>query len=355
MSDLATQADALHDRYRKGFAGRSRVTRDLAALDTLIAETEAFLGGLGSSATLRAQVEERLGTYRSERQNIAKVQAGGQDAVDAWRLADWSEITYFRYGREYGGRARPPRDLALLAEMAADQKAWLATAKPLAQKLGDEKLDAQVKQMETNASLYSNEHGEIARARQGQAPIDRVSTLANAANRQFGLYRLHFEKKDRRSRRPGLLRRMISELETLHKDMEATQRSGISSQANADNIGKVSDRIRHHREELAKIEDARKNTPTSQIAALLGDDANAWLARYRAEFAGKSRDSRELAPLADICEGLHEVARAMAELERERGGFASNAKNLTVVLEQLKMMEREFVRIRDAKRGAAKK
>ena len=83
------QADALHERYRRGFVGRSRATRDLGALDALIAETTGLLPLLAQSAALRGQTEERLTLYRAEREAIATIQAGGANAVAAWRLAEW--------------------------------------------------------------------------------------------------------------------------------------------------------------------------------------------------------------------------------------------------------------------------
>lgn len=349
---LAAQADALFARYQKGFAGRSRATRDLAALDAIIADTRALLGNLDTSATLRAQVEERLATWETEREAIAAVQAGGPEAIAAWRLVEWSEATWHRYGREFGGQPRPTRDLALLGEMIADQKRWLAAAKPVADRLQEPRLVAQVEQMAKNVELYTTEQAEIAKARLEQAPVDRVGVLAACANRQFALYRLHFEGKDRRSRRPALLRRMIGGLRAIQVEMEAVRAAGVTVPVNAENIQKVADRVRHHEAELAKIEAARTNTPTPQLAGMLGDDANAWISRYRATYAGKTRDAVELEPLAEIDEGLHEVARAMDELDRERPGYPTNTKNLGVVIEQLKMMEREFVAIRSQRRRA---
>ncbi|GDX78354.1 hypothetical protein LBMAG42_01650 [Deltaproteobacteria bacterium] len=354
MADLTlpAQADALHDRYRRGFVGRSRATRDLAALDAIISETNQLLGSLGTSAALRAQTEERLKLYRDEREAIGTIQAGGPEAITAWRLAEWSEASFLRYGREFGGQPRPTRDLGLLAELHADQARWAAEAGALSAKLNEARLAAQIVQMEANLKLYAAEAVEIAAARKRSAPADLGSVLAACANRQFALYRLHFEGRPRVSRRPALLRRIAGTLEAIRAEMEAARAAGLTIQANTDNIAKVAERIRHHGDELAKIKAAYTNTATPQLVAGLGDEANTWIARYRNEYAGKPREGRDLAPLADICEGLHEVARAIDEVIRERGAIGTPAdKNLTIVLDHLKIAEREFVAIRNLKRS----
>lgn len=354
MADLTlpAQTDALHQRYRRGFMGRSRATRDLGALDALIAETSGLLPALAQSAALRGQTEERLKLYRTEREAIATIQAGGADAVAAWRLAEWSEVSFLRYGREFGGQARTTRDLGLLSEFHADQERWLAAATPLAARLNESRFSGQLQQMAANCKLYSAEGGEIANARKRAAPADRVGALAALANRQFALYRLHFEGKARVSRRPALLKRIAEALESIRMEMEAVRSAGITSPAHSANIAKVTDRVKHHRDELAKITDARTNTPTPQLVGALGDDANTWIARYRAEFAGKSREGRDLNPLADICEGLHEAARSTAEAMQERATEGTPAaKNLTVILDHLRVAEREFVAIRALRRS----
>lgn len=346
------QADALHERYRRGFVGRSRATRDLGALDALIAETTGLLPLLAQSAALRGQTEERLTLYRAEREAIATIQAGGANAVAAWRLAEWSEVSFLRYGREFGGQSRTTRDLALLSELHADQERWLAAATPLAATLNEAKFSGQLQQMAANLKLYSAEGGEIASARKRAAPADRVGALAALANRQFALYRLHFEGKARVSRRPALLKRIADALENIRSEMEAVRSAGISNPAHAANIAKVADRVKHHRDELGKITEARTNTPTPQLVGALGDEANTWIARYRNEFAGKSREGRDLNPLADICEGLHEIARSTAEAIHERSAEGTPAsKNLTVILDHLRVAEREFVAIRNLKRA----
>ncbi len=351
MSDTQTaQADALHDRYRRGFVGRSRASRDLAALDSLIADTEAFLPSISGSESLRSVVSERLAHYRTERAAIGQIHAGGADAIRAWRFVEWSEVNNLRYRRSYGGQPRVTRDAGLLAEFVRDQGRWVEAVRPLAAKVNDDGLNQQVTAMHDHLKLYTAELDEVQRALKAQAPIDRATTLAELANRQFALWRLHFQGKPRSSRRAGLLQRMIGNLEMIQNEMIACRAAGVTVKANADNITKVGERVKHHKEELVKILEARTNTPSTALVGQFGDDANAWIARYRDGYAGKSRNDRDLAGLDDICEGLHEIARVMDETATERGGDAVSAKNLTVVLDHVKMCEREWGVIRDVQR-----
>lgn len=353
MSDPQTaQADALHERYRRGFVGRTRATRDLSVLDAIIADTEAFLGGLGAAASLRAVVTERVELYRTERVAIAAIHAGGADAIQAWRLVEWSEVTNLRYRRLYGGQMRITRDEALLAEMVNEQRGWIEALTPLAARLQDPRLDAQLPVMRDHLKLYTAEVAEIQKALRELAPIDRATTFATLANRQFALWRLHFQGRSRTTRRVQLLRRILTNLESILAGMVACRAAGVTVQANTENITKVTERIAHHKDELAKIVEAQTNTPTRTLVPQLGDDANKWIARYRDEFAGKSRNGVNLAPLDDICEGLHEVARGMDEGMKARGGDAVAAKNLTVVLDHVKMCEREWATIRELQRKA---
>lgn len=351
MAELSETAAALHDRYRKQFAGKSRATRDLAALDSIIADTRAFLPSLAQSLSLRTEVEERLATYTKEREAIATIQAGGPDALAAWRVAEWSEVGLYRYRREYGGQNRLTRDQWLLEELAAEERLAVQTVAPLAAKLGEPGLQARLEAMKKDAALYAEEAGKIAKARKDQRAIDRIATLATQANRQFALYRRHFDGKPRASRRPALLERMIGALVAIKAEMEAARAAGVTLPQHAENIGKVDARIQHHRDELAKIKEAKVNTPTPQLVGQLGDDANHWIGRYRAEFAGKPRQGRDLDALSEICDGLHEVGRAMRELDAVD---EVNAKNIGIVLEHLKIAEREFSAIRDANKPGAK-
>ncbi|MDP2313940.1 MAG: hypothetical protein Q8P41_13620 [Pseudomonadota bacterium] len=337
-------AETIHDRYRKSFVGRSRATRDLALLDSLITDTERLVAS-GVDAGLRTTVDERLALYRSERTEIAAIQAGGPAAIAAWRLAEWSEVNFSRYLRHFAGKARPTRDLGLLTEMATEEAAWIA-AMPA---LDNSRLNARRDQMEANLRLFRTEIAAIGDARNAMAPAEHARVLATAANTQFGLYRTHFEGKPRNTRRPALLERIIDALETIRTSMVRVREQGVSTEVHAANITKVTERIAHHRGELVRIRQARAEARGSTLGAALGTEANKFFEAYRQEFSGKSRETRNLAALGEHCDALQEMARTMKVLDDERPA-PETQKNIGIVLEHLKMSEREYVAIAEAQK-----
>lgn len=345
--------EALHDRYRKAFVGRSRATRDLALLDSLIGDTERLLVAGGVDASQKPTVDERLALYRTERIEIAAVQAGGPAALAGWRLVEWSEMNRARYMRLFAGKARPTRDLGLMTEMAAEESAWIA-ALP---KVDNGRLSARKEQMEVNQRLYTSERTAIADARSAMAPADHARVLATAANAQFAHYRLHFAGQALSSRRPALLQRILDTLEAIRVSMARVREQGVDTEVHAANLAKVTERIAHHRGELARIKRARAEARGATIAAALGDGANKRFEAYRASFAGKPRETRDPAALSDHCDALHEIARSMNALDSERsvsgGADETTKRNIGIVLDHLKMAEREYVAIKEAQKGKA--
>lgn len=347
LEALTAQADAIHTRYRNNFAGRSRATRDLKALDALIAEAEAVYNSLPPDAdVLRATVGEWKTMYAAERENIAKIQNAGPDVLNAWTAAEWALVTFYRYNRDFAGQNRLTRDMGRLQQTIAEQESWLAAAR------GRPGLEEQVARMEEHLAIYKKELAEIPAARAKLGPDERAKLQATLANQQFALYRLHFADKPRHSRRPGLLSRLLGQLQALHAEMLITQSQGVRTEAHTQNIQKVAERIRHHNDERANIERARMARTTREVVGALGDDANQLFGEFRKDFAGQPRNTRDIVKLADLCERLQEVGRAMADLQRERPDEL-NRKNLALVLDQLRAWEREFEAVRNVKRAEA--
>lgn len=347
-SALDARADAIHERYRGGFVGRSRATRDIGLLDSIIADAEALASTVAADGG-RAMLDENLALYRAERAEIAAIRAAGPDALAAWRLAEWSEVTYLRYLRAFAGQSRQTRDDALLGEMTDLQRGWVAAMKSLTASVTEPRIAAQVSRAAEHLATYETERAEIPLARGALPPGERARVLATLANGQFALYKVHFAGKARTSRRPGLMRRMITALEGIHAGMETTRSLGVVTEVHTKNLALVADRLGHHRGELMAIDAARGGAAATRVAGLLGEEANAAIAEYRAEFAGQSRATRDLAKLNAVCDQLQEIAHAMRELDAERPTPA-NTKNLGVVFEHLKVAEREFGAIREAKK-----
>ncbi len=359
MSDvlrtLVDDADRIHAEYRRNFAGRSRFTRDLGLLDRLIAETAATAKRArtvsGADAELLPLLTEREALYKAERDRIAALQAGGPDEEVAHHARMWSQLGRMRYLRNYAGHARTTRDLGLLQALAADQRHWLDLLRAAAARHdGDWHADV-IEQLERNARLFEGEVEQIRQAQQGLDPLRSAQLQSTLANAQFDSWRLHFQDRPRRSRRPTLLRRMIGNLERIHGAMVAARDAGVKEQFNLGNIDNVAGRITAWKAELERIESLRAKLGPDEVAGALGDDANSWFSRFRSDFGGRSYKDIDPVALGKVCEGLQEVALAMedhhATWRREL-----NRKNLHIVLENLRAHEGEFERVRDAHKPA---
>lgn len=345
---LNTDVSTIHSRYRAAFAGRSRASRDASLLKQLIQELEGVVPRIPAQDELRRNADENLRIYREELRLIEEIQAGGPQVIAAWRLVEWSELGRFRYAREYAGQNRSTRDLALLRELANEQRNHIGgiganiTAR-------DARLAEQKTDMERQLSLYEGELTAIPAARAALSTGDHAKVLAGLANRQFSLYRTHFAEKSRASRRPALLRRIMGALEEIARGMEALRDLGLRTQPHLENIQKVRERIDHHRRELNAVEQAHAQTAPATLVGLLGDDANRVFNAYRQGFAGKKRADVSLENLSELCDQLHEIARNMQETQ-VAFPTDSNAKNLGIVLDTLKQYEREYEEIRKAKK-----
>lgn len=350
VETLKSQADAIHARYRRGFAGKTRATRSLPELDTILAEMQTLSLTIPSTATaLKDEVDGWLKIYKDERDAIAQIVAGGPDALRAWRLVEWAETNFLRYLRDFGGQERLTRDNWLLNEMVARQSKWLEELGPLAAKVKDARLSSQVEQVAKNLDLMRSESQAIPAGRRAITANEYARVLASLANGQFALYRRHFAERPRFSRRPALLRRILGALEDIERGMIAVRDLGVKTDAHLGNLLKVSERVKHHRGELKAIEETRTVTAATQVAGGLGDDANRAFNEYKTNFANRNRTLVDAKLLSDITDRLHEIAAAMDELQVERP-VEANVKNLTIVLETVKAYEREWKAIRDAQK-----
>lgn len=347
---LSEDATAIHDRYRQNFAGKSRATRDLALLDSIITDISALRGSVAEAgdADLLSKVDDRIGLYQAERTAIAGVQAGGPDVGRAHRLGDWSWLGFQRYMRHFAGQNRLTRDTALLRELAAEQRDWRDKARGLAANHEAGWQADLLQQMERNLQTFEAELAEIPKARGSLTPERQASVLASRANEQFALYRVHFAGQKRSTRRLALLRRVIGELSDVHQEMlHLRDQHGLRSESHLGNIRKVSERIQHHKREFREIEQARAQQTRGDLARALADEANQGFGVYRENYAGKSRSNRDIDKLGELNDRLHQVARAMVELSAEISSDVHD-KNLDIVLDNLKRYEREYRAIRDA-------
>ncbi|MFB6375881.1 MAG: hypothetical protein ABEN55_22825, partial [Bradymonadaceae bacterium] len=350
----------LFEEYDAKFAGKPRATRDPEELDDIIDRLERLLHQAreklngGRNDTLMSLIEEaseNLEIYQNEREAIRELQKGGDGPVRASRLATWANVEFHRYRRHFAGENRATRDVELLNEMISELQAIRSRMEQLNKGEEIEGLDQDIETVEANLDRYREERERILTARAEGTPDERASVLAVAANEQFSIYRELFGGHNRVTRRPALLSRVIRSLEEIRRRMvELRDEEGLDSGENVDNIEIVEDNVSMYREELEAVEAAKEQVDADELTAQLGGAANEVFETYRDDYAGEDRSSRDLERLARMCDELYHLARQMQALDEEQG-LESNAENLSVVLENLSLYQREYDAIEDV-RGA---
>ncbi len=342
------RVEAIHDRYTAHFAGQARITRDSALLERLLEALEAVAVDVAAADPLQDVITARRELYTNEIGAIREAQAEGPDALAAHMLSTWADLVQSRYRRHFAGQSRPTRDLGLLAELVSDLERLHVEVGDLWERYQGEALAEVRGRVHESLALYREEQGAIATARGEGTLGEQASVLASLANAQFENYRGHFAGKSRLSRRPARLERMVANLEHIAERMDALQKQGLHDDDNDRNIGIVQERLGLYREELEAVRGARQGTSMERLVESLGEAANEVFDEYRESFAGKDRAGRDLAHLERLFEALHDAARQMDDLDRVRED-PTNQANLALVLDRLRLYDREDTLIREAK------
>lgn len=354
LEELSREVNGLTSTYDALFAGKPRATRDLSVLDEVIAglvTAKAELEALGAEgATKLAEVDENLALYREERVQIVQTQSQGEHVVQGAKLATWANFVFDEYHRHFGGKPRPTRDLERMKEMIAELDTIgsdmddLLEAHP-----GMESVKQDLGAVDANLKMYREELTRIVEARVSGTRDEQASTFAAAANDQFQIYGVQFAGKSRLTRRPGLLERMIRNLELILNGMRELNAKGYRSDSNARNIRIVQDNLKMYKDELAQIKTAREAEDADTLAGNLGGAANDLMAEYRKNFAGAARATRDLGMLSALCDGLYEIALQMRSFDERHEGHEINARNLNIVMDNLILYNAEYRRIEEAK------
>lgn len=355
LAQFTSRADAVHNHYRREFAGRSRIGRDATVLDGLIAQSQQIAveaTSLDGAGTLRNTLNERIALYRNERTAIGEAAAGGPALARAYRLHDLSWLDSRRYSRHFAGKSRPTRDMGLLGEMIDSETSRRKELASLAVDQGAKWRADSLQGMANGIDLYTNERDAVVGIRDGMSLAERSQVLATIANDQFGLYRLHFQGQSRRTRRVPLLERIIAQLQSIADEMASIRDAGLQSESNDGNISKVGERLTHHITELSNIRNARATIRPVDLGTALGEEANSFFKAYREQFAGKARDQADPAALSTICDQLLVAAQQMGDLHAQTG-LDSVERNIAVTLDNLKAYEREWARMMEARQAKA--
>lgn len=359
VEEIQREAQEIFETYDAEFAGQPRASRDVELLDDLIERLEGLLerartklnGGENEAlVSVIEQGSENLEIYRTERRAIQEVREGGEGPMRASRLATWANAEFHRYRRHFAGEGRATRDLELLNEMMTELSEIRDGMEELAEEAEIEGLEEDLETVEENLEMYREERERIAEARQDGTLEERASYLAAAANEQFSLYSDLFAGKDRVTRRPKLIRRVIRNLEQIRRRMSELEEEGDPGPQNERNQEIVDDNLSMYRDELEAIEEARESVAPDQLAGRLGSAANQVFETYREDYAERDRTTRDLDQLGRMCDELYHLARQMEALGAKHD-LEMNDENLSVVLENLSLYQSEYDAIAETQEG----
>ncbi len=352
---LRAEMDQISAEYDRDFAGQSRATRDLSALDALLERTSSVLRRIdeipmaaqGPQLTsLRELVTGSQDVYQQERKAIVQARSQGPEFEEFSLLATQANFVFARYGRHFAGQDRGSRDTGLLAEMVEDLKAIKKRMTGIHNKKKSSNYERDLDVVASNLTMYEAELGEIQKAQKEGTPEEQAGLLATLANSQFAVYRNHFAGQSRTTRRPQLLMRAVDNLKRIKQRMEALAAENVDSEHNPKNIEIVAQNLAMYETELGEIRKARQSTSMVDLMGMLGGNANETFEAYRKGYAGKNRGEVDLEQLGIICDRLGEILRQMVDLSRAEEND-TNERNIEIVCDQLAMYEQEFEAVRN--------
>lgn len=356
LNELKTQSDEIFEIYRARFAGQPRATRDvnelrglITRLNTVISNGKVLAVSTRNPAltSLLDTCQDNLNRYREEEAAILKAQSNPY-SVEGARLASSANRAFDVYNRHFAGQERATRDPLLLKELI-DELKRVRTAMTVVADKGIETTKQDIATVDAQMGVYEQEIVQIERARGEGADSDRASRFAQLANAQFALYNAHFAGKRRATRRPELMQRMVTNLETILGEMEAIDKGDASSDTNRKNMDIVRQNLDMYRTELTEIRKAREGSSLEDLAGALGGAANDTMALYRDNFAGKDRRTRDLALLGQICDELRYIGMQMEAIARTVD-LDFNEKNLDIVNESRALYESEWREVQNAQK-----
>lgn len=353
LESLKKQVDELSSEYGARFAGHSRVTRDVSEIDALLARAKdvvSKLDALPKSAkdaeyeSVREAAKNNVELFVVEADAIRAAKAAGPTMLEFAQLGTQANFVFARYRRHFAGKARPTRDLGLLAEMIEDLTKIQTRMRSIS--IGKEdSVQTDLDVVSNSLKMYVQERGEIAESRNAGTPEERADILAECANGQFAVYQDHFANMARVTRRPELLQRILDTLEQIKDRMTALKKEGLASASNDRNVEIVRTNLEMYERELKEIRKARSGVKLADLMGNLGGAANDVMAEYQEHFAGKDRTTRDLDLLARLCDRLGEILRQMQALARAEKN-EMNLRNMTITTDNLVMLETEYEEIR---------
>lgn len=355
LEDIQQRAQSISARYTANFAGHPRITRRLDLLQSLIEELESLQNESASheSATdeLRAAIGRDLENYRREHELIEKAQQGDATSFASSRLVGWANLTLGRYRRGFAGKSREDRNLARLESIQRHLGTTLSQIIRLREvREGDPQLNHVHGLLTERMQTYEREEDAIQKVQSAGEIAERGSRHANRANHCLHLYRYHYAGRARAGRSTSLLESILGELKRAEMGMDGMVQEGVQDERHQKNLDLVRQNVEAYSQEITHIESAHEAATLDQKVSALGQAANERFEEYKLEFAGKPRKSCDELLLDRILEDLYHTAEQMDEIDREHGN-ETNARNLQIVLDRMRMYDREHLAVVQSKKA----
>jgi hypothetical protein len=263
---LRVWADLAMSRYKHGFAGQDRRTRDVSRLDDI----RAFLRDVRQQLHTMHQaapqlqldgairpVEQALELYAKEAERIRVARTNGPHAEQGTRLANLANDQFEHYRQGFAGQSRisrhPPRlerIIAALEEIAGGMNRLRRAG------FVDTSNDRNLSLVTERITSYRAELKALREAHDAASVEDRVNALGAAANQVFGWYREEFAGRDRATRDVAKLDVLFELLWPIALEMDEIDRED-GNETNERNLGIVLDNLLLYTREFDAIRAAK--------------------------------------------------------------------------------------------------
>lgn len=210
-------------------------------------------------------------------------------------------------------------------------------------KLEPRATDEEKARIERDRDLYAR---EVEAIRQAHAvpfavPAARLRMWADFALQR---YQRAFANQDRRTRDVHLLESLVSELESIRKEMTTLDKKA-PDQKLGDAIQVLDRSLEIYRNEAEAIRTARRTGSLGEQGTRFAQLANDQFEVYRQLFAGQPRISRHAPVLERIVAALDEILRGMRSLRLAGLSDSANDNNQRIVADRLEQYRKELDQI----------
>jgi len=250
-------------RYRRGFAGKSRDTRNPHRLQQILENLRKRRAHLETFALIDRHNSELSGALRNADQQcqmyekevglIESALERGEAIDKVKRYVDLEGRQWTTYQESFAAKSRGSRNLATLSRMCDTTRDMLARTEPLHK--NDAKHTSHLRAMKEHAQLYEKELSEVQNTQGDLSPERRMGELGAAANQCFEAYRSEFSGTPRSAVDPDRLDRILEDLFGFAQQMERLKLPSGSDEAtqNERNFQIVLDRMRVYDREHQQI------------------------------------------------------------------------------------------------------